>query len=286
MLLKDSVVTIVGMGLMGGSLGMALMHSRACKQVRGLVRRNETAESAIEKHAAHIAGMEPGEILPKSDIVVFAVPVLSIEDRIEQYKSYYEPHTIVTDLGSVKRGIVKAMESCSGITRAVGGHPMCGKEKSGLVEADENLYRNRSWVVVPTTKCDEDSVDTVVQLILSAGANPVFMNAEDHDRSVGCISHLPYMMASTLVAVADDTGHELPEIWTLAAGGFRDTSRVAAGDLDMMMDILVANRDNILGMLSVAETKMKRLSTLLESKDYDELRIMLSGIKSCRSKLN
>ncbi len=281
--LIESTVTIVGAGLMGGSLGKALVKARACKEVRLAVRRPEAAQKAVAVNAAHVADSDPERLVRDSDLVVLATPVRTIEKQVADLGRCMKSGAVLTDMGSVKRGIVRAMEELPGHVSAIGGHPMCGKETSGLDAADPDLFRGKTWVLTPTTRPAAHATKLASDLATTVGARVVTMDADDHDMIAACISHLCYLLASTLVGVAEDTAGNLPDVWTLASSGFRDTSRVAAGDLTMMMDIIAANRDNVCTMLSRARNRIDDLMKLIEHGDEQTLREGLSRVRERRS---
>ncbi len=283
MRLIESTVTIVGVGLMGGSLGKALIEERACKEVRAVVRRGEAAEEAMASNAAHVADTDPERLVKDADVVILATPVRTIEKQVIALGRFMKTGAVMTDMGSVKRGIVRAMEELPGNLSAIGGHPMCGKETSGLSSADPKLFRGKTWVLTPLERSENHAARLVSDLATAVGAQVVIMDAEDHDMIAACISHLCYLLASTLVGVAEDTSGDLPDVWTLASSGFRDTSRVAAGDLTMMMDIIASNRDNVCTMLSRARDRIDKLSKLIENGDEEILREELSKIRERRS---
>jgi len=280
--LSTAIVTIVGMGLMGGSLGKALVKVGACKEVRALVRREKAAEEIVAIGAAHSAGTDPERILEPADLVVLATPVRTIEHQVSEIHRFVKADSVITDMGSVKTGVVKAMDSLPMSIRAIGGHPMCGKETSGLAAAEPELFRNKVWVLTPSKNTDAGAMLLVQAMIKAVGARQIFMDAEAHDIVVSCVSHLPYVLAATLIGVAEDTAGERPEIWKLAAGGFRDTSRVASSDLTMMIDILAANRNNIVNMLGLASSRIGRIAQLMIDSNEDGLRDMLGQIRDRR----
>lgn len=283
MKLSESIVTIVGAGLMGGSLGKALIRSRACKEVRAAVRRDEAAEECVSTGAAHVADTNHERLVNDSDLIVISTPVRTIERQVLDLGKYMKPGGVVTDMGSVKRGIVRAMEELPPYVSAVGGHPMCGKETSGIDAADPDLFQGKVWVLTPLKHPDHNAAQLVTELASSVGARTVTMNAEDHDAIAACISHLCYMLAATLVGVAEDTSEELPDVWTLASSGFRDTTRVAGVDLTMVMDIIGANRDNVSTMLTRARDRIDNLLRLLENEDEKSLREELSKVRKRRT---
>jgi prephenate dehydrogenase len=283
--LASTVVTIVGMGLMGGSLGMALVKAGACKEVRALVRRGEAVEGVLASGAAHIAGADALRLLEDADLLVLAAPVRTIETQISELHRFLRPGATVTDMGSVKAGIVKAMDNLPPHTRALGGHPMCGKETSGLAAADPALFQDRIWVLTPSKRTDPVALSLVEAMIEALGARRMVMDAEKHDAAVSCASHLPYVLAAALMEVAKDAAIDLPEIWELAADGFRDTSRVAASDLTMMIDIMAANRKNVLSMLHRASGGIDRIVELMTAKNDEGLRNMLIEVRDRRARM-
>ncbi|MCA1959403.1 MAG: prephenate dehydrogenase/arogenate dehydrogenase family protein [Desulfomonile sp.] len=282
MRLAEAVVTIVGMGLMGGSLGMALVKGHACKEVRALTRRPSNAEEIVKAKAAHKAGTNPELLLSDADLVVFAAPVRTIQRQIWALHAFMKPGAVVTEMGSTKGGIVGAFDRLPAEISAVGGHPMCGKEVSGLAAADPDLFQNKVWALTPSAKSTAAAFRLVEEMVLAVGAIPMSMSPDRHDRAVACISHLVYLMATVLVAVAEDTANDLPEVWQLAASGFRDSTRVAAGNIVMMMDILATNRENVLEMLGKARRQMTVLSRLLEEEDESGLLELLTPLRHRR----
>ncbi|MFH1112681.1 MAG: prephenate dehydrogenase [Pseudomonadota bacterium] len=281
--LSESNVVIVGAGLMGGSLGKALVKSRACKEVRLAVRTPEAAQKAVAVNAAHVADSDAERLVRDSDLVVLATPVRTIEKHVADLGRCMKSGAVMTDMGSVKRGIVRAMDELPGHVSAIGGHPMCGKETSGLDASDPELFRGKTWVLTPPARHDIHAMKLAGDLAETVGASVLIMDAEDHDMITACISHLCYLLASTLVGVAEETAGNLPDVWTLASSGFRDTSRVAAGDLTMMMDIIAANKDNVCTMLSRAINRMDDLMKLIEDGDEQTLREGLSKVRKRRS---
>lgn len=282
MRLSQSIVAIVGSGLMGGSLGQALVRAEACKEVRMLVRRSEAQKEAVALKAAHTAGMDPETVLDEAELAVLATPVRTIETQVRELSRFMKGDSVMTDMGSVKRGIVTAMENLPSGIHAIGGHPMCGKEISGLQAADPDLFQSKVWVLTPLQSGSDRALEMVLELVRVVGSRPVVMAAQAHDEVTACISHLCYLLASTLVSVAEQTSRKLPDVWMLASSGFRDTSRVAGSDLTMMMDILSANRDNVRHMLENAGDRIQTLMRLIEDGDEENLRRELSEARNRR----
>ena len=285
MRLSDATITIVGLGLMGGSLGKALVNGGTCRQVRGLVRGLAAAELAVAVGAVQLAGTDPQRLLGEADLVVFATPVRTIERQIATLHPFMKTGAIITDMGSVKRNIVQAMEQLPPRIGAVGGHPMCGKETPGLQASDPHLFRGKAWVLIRPKQTHPEALKLIEEMVTVVGAQPLFMSADDHDLIAACVSHLPYLLAATLVAVAEETALEKPGVWNLASSGFRDTSRVAGGDLTMMMDILAANRDGVIQMLETAQRIMKAFTRSMVDNDEASLREALSHVHDRRASM-
>jgi len=243
------------------------------------------AHQTVASEAAHMAGTDAQQILGDAHVVVFATPVRTMEKQIVSLQRYLKPAAVVTDLGSVKKGVVKVMEDLPAGIHAVGGHPMCGKETPGLAAADPDLFLNKVWVMVPLKNSNSRSLKLIQELIGAVGARSVTMNPQDHDAVVACVSHLPYLLATTLVSVAEETSKDQPVLWDLASTGFRDTSRVAAGDLTMMMEIMAANRANITESLEKALRHLEVLKQSLVDGDEKILRDLFSYARERRLKL-
>lgn len=282
MKLSECTVAIVGMGLMGGSLGRALVSTRACKEVRGFTRNPQNGESIVSLQAADRVYTDLSELFAGARLTVLATPVRTIEQQIATLHPFMDSGTVLTDMGSVKRNVVEAMRKLPPEIKPIAGHPMCGKETAGIQASDPELFRNKKWVVVPTENSDPRAVRLLEELIETVGARAVVMDAETHDLAAACVSHLAYVLAASLVSSTDRTARTVPEVWLLASSGFRDTSRVAAGNIDMIMDILSANKDNVLAMIETATEQLGDFARLLTTGDDAELREKLTHIRMTR----
>ena len=281
--LDDAQVTVVGLGLMGGSLAAALSTLGACRQVVGVARRRSTLSTALDLRFIHRGTTDLQEGVAEADIVVLATPVQDIIAKIGIIGPMLKPQCLLMDVGSTKQAICQAMEALPGHVQPMGGHPMCGKEASGLAMADPGLYRDQVFVLSPLTRTSAKAVDLGKSLALSIGARPLILDPQRHDRLVAAISHLPYMLAVSLVKAAEDVASGDPMVWKLAASGFRDTSRLAAGDITMMLDILTTNRAHVLEMLSQARVHLSSLMEYLENKDLASLREAMQSARTTRA---
>ena len=278
--LAKSTIAVVGLGLMGSSMAWKLRADEAAGRVWGVAHRQRTGQKALERGIVD-AVVSWEDALP-ADVMVLATPVRVIVEQIRSLSTAPRRPRLVVDLGSTKREIVRAMDALPKGTLAVGGHPMCGKETSGIDAADPELYQGCRFVVVPTRRSTPDAVDWVRSLARALGANPVEMEAGRHDSLVAAISHLPYLASAALMSTVDTLAHDDDAALDLAAGGFRDTSRLAASNVTMMLDILTTNRDAVLKMVGSYREHLDALSDALASGDEGRLADALERIRQAR----
>jgi prephenate dehydrogenase len=268
---------------MGGSLAMALVERSLCREVVGVGRRPATIQEAITRKIVHRATMDVAEGVAGADVIILATPVRTILRQLRQLAVMALEPCVVLDLGSTKRDIVTAMQELPSQVEPVGSHPMCGKETSGLAAAESTLYARAPWVLVPLPRTSAGAMSLARELAEAVGAQPLVMDADRHDRLVAAISHLPYSLAVALVLTTASFGAEDELVWKLAASGFRDTSRVAASDVTMMLDILLTNRLALGEALRRAGAHLTGLANLLDAGDEDGLRALLAAAHDQRA---
>lgn len=283
--LKDARVAIVGLGLMGGSLAGALRKRGACREVRGVARREETVEEAMRRGFINAGTCDLAEGVEQADLILLATPVRTILELIPQVGSLAPAGCLLMDLGSTKARIVEAMEALPSHLQAVGGHPMCGKEVSGLEAAEADLYQGTTFVLTPLQRTSSEALMLARELVEAVGARPLLMDAERHDRLVAAVSHLPYLLSLGLVATAEEVAAEDELVWELAASGFRDTSRLAASDVTMMLDILLTNRQAVGETLSRFAHQLNAIADLLEADDEEGLRSLMGRVQKRRERM-
>jgi prephenate dehydrogenase len=275
-------VCIVGLGLMGGSLALALRQSDDWRNARIIgVNRGEAAISAARAAGAIDAGttnLSAG--VAEADVVVLATPVRTILRLLPQVAEYAKPGAVVLDLGSSKATICAALDALPAHLEPVGGHPLCGKETAGFAAADAALYVGRPFVLCPLPRTSAAALAQAANLARAIGAHPLVVDPATHDRAVAAISHLPYAVAVSLVNAVAAEGDDLA--WTLASSGFRDTSRVAGSDVDMMLDTLLTNREAVLGWIDVFTDQLAALRGALAAGDEDALAARLSAAQQRR----
>jgi prephenate dehydrogenase len=284
--LQDCQITIVGLGLMGGSLAMALRERvRPHRGVWGVARRPRTMHQALVHNVVDFATLALAEGVREADLVILATPVRTIIEMVGQAGPLLKPGGVLLDLGSTKTDIVEAMARLPAHVQPVGGHPMCGKEVAGLDAAETTLYDGAVFVLTPLERTADEALELARQLATAVGAKPLVMEAKRHDRLVATISHLPYTLAVALMGVAEEIGQGDEFVWELAASGFRDTSRLAVSELTMMMDILLTNRQAVAEVLRQTQGQIEALIAHLEAGDETALRQVLSAAQARRKTL-
>jgi prephenate dehydrogenase len=280
--LAASRITIVGLGLMGGSLAGAL--KGRCRAVVGVDARPETLAMAKARELVDET-MDLRNAVSSADIVVLATPVRVIMDLIPQISPWMAPGALLMDLGSTKGQILQVMAETPEYIEVLGGHPMCGKELSGIEAADPALFRERTFILSPLSRTSEEALALGRELVLAIGALPLLIEGERQDYLVGTLSHLPYLLACSLVSTADATTSADPLAWQIVAGGYRDTSRVAGSDVEMWVDILTTNREHVVAAAEACQVQLARLVEMIESDDKAALGQALAHIRQARKEM-
>ncbi len=273
---------IIGVGLIGGSLGLALAERQLAGHICGVDVNRDNLTMALAAGAVHQAAALP-EAVSGADLVILAAPVGTTGALLKEIKQYIKPGAIVTDVGSTKEEVMRqAGEHIGG--RFVGGHPMTGAETVGFSGADSYLFENAFYLLTPTPETDTGALDTVRRLVQAIGAVVMEMSPREHDLVTAAISHLPHFMAVSLVAAV--AGMPVGDkAMALAAGGFRDTTRIAASSPTMWRDIFLSNREQVLRTLDYMRIAMDELETALRRRDAEKMMHILSGASTVRKKL-
>ncbi|MDF1512851.1 MAG: prephenate dehydrogenase [Anaerolineae bacterium] len=275
-------LTVVGLGLMGGSFAGALKGQ--CEKIIGVDLNQHTVQRAMERGFIDAGTIDLAEGVHKADVVVLATPVRSIIKLVYSIGSLLQPGCILMDLGSTKVDIMRAMEALPDHVQPLGAHPMCGKEISGIEAADIDLYQGRTFILSPLSRTSEQTLATGKTIASATGAVPLVVEGQRQDFLVGTLSHLPYLIACALISTADKTTSPDPLAWKIVAGGYRDTSRVAGSDVTMMADILSTNREHVLQAVNVYIAQLQHLADLIAQGDLGEqaLRETLQYIQATR----
>lgn len=270
--LKDAHICIVGLGLMGGSLAIAL---RRALWITGIDLDPDSCEHALQSEIADAVGSDLS-LAARADVVILATPMQTIINQIGELGAIMKPDALLMDLGSVKTPVVQAMNALPSHIRAIAGHPMCGREVSGLRYATGDLFQGARFILCPTERTTPEARSLAIWLVQQIGAVPTEMLAERHDQAVAAISALPYLLSAALTQVAGEHAETDAFIWKLAASGFRDTSRLAGSDPVMMRDILLTNADAVLQEVEQAKIQLDELAALIRSENVQGLLHWLS----------
>jgi prephenate dehydrogenase len=282
--LKENMrVAIIGLGVIGGSLGMALL-AKGNYEVVGIDRDPVTVRLALETGAVSAGTTDCLNGVKQADIVVLAIPVGDLADLAREIAPSISSEAIVTDVGSTKEEVVALLEEIFP-SRFVGGHPMTGSERSGIEGAELYLFENAIYVLTPTARTDSEALQKIQEMVADSGAISCFISPDDHDRIVAAISHLPHMMAVALMNLAADFSETHPQALTLAAGGFRDMTRIAASSQVMWRDIFATNRRNVIELTRHFREVLLHCEQLLEREDYNELVLFMQRACCERQKI-
>jgi prephenate dehydrogenase len=261
-------ITIVGVGLLGGSIGLAVRKHHLAKEVAGYARREKTIAEAEKIGALDYATTDLLAAVSGADLVILCTPLAQMSALTKQFLPALKRGAIVTDVGSVKAEVVRELESLVAKAGAhfVGSHPMAGGEKMGVLASKADLYTNAVCVITPTKKSNTAAVRKVEGFWKSLGARTLQLNAAQHDLLVSRTSHLPHVVAAALAGLVLDPKHPKSQVG-LCATGFRDTTRIASGSPEMWRDIALANRKNISQSVDAFVGELKKFQAALKKGD-------------------
>lgn len=277
---------VVGIGLIGGSLATGLKQRGACAEVIGIARKQETCIEAVERGVvdrAYTSIQAVADELSHGDVIFISVPTLAVTSVFEEIKEYVSSYVTITDGASVKGSVQQAAIDIFGEVpeQLVLGHPIAGSEKSGVTAANPNLYENHRVILTPLASTGAQHLDLITRMWQVVGAEVLNMSVEEHDQVLGATSHLPHVIAYSLVdTLAKDINN--PNIFRYAAGGFRDFTRIASSDPVMWHDIMRANKSAILDSMDLFIDNLSRLRKGIEDGDSDYLLTVFKRAKEAR----
>ena len=267
-----SRVAILGTGLIGSSIGLRLKASGKVPdlEIAGYDRLRDHARDARRAGAVDKTYNDPRQAVDGAALVILSVPVLAIEDLMEEVGEAVDDGAVVTDTGSTKSEVLRwARERIQPHASFVGGHPMAGKTESGPRAADADLFEGAQWVVVPSVSASDAAVKAVAGLAETCGATVRYMDAGEHDAYVAAISHLPLLAATALFRLTRDS-EAWPEMSVLAAGGFSDTTRLASTNPDMAHDIAITNRTQVVHWIERYREALRELQEQIADAESEE----------------
>jgi len=264
-MLHFNKVTIIGVGLIGGSLARVMKAQKLAAEIHGAGRSRETLEQALKLGVIDRMGQSAADAVENADLVVLAPPVGAFEQIVGEIGPRMKPGAIVTDVGSVKGGLVKMIEHIlpAGV-HYVPAHPIAGKEKSGVSEATESLFRGAKCILTPTDRTDPKALETVRSLWTAAGATVVTMDADVHDHVFAAVSHLPHVAAYAMVCTVAEMTAGTENYISFSGAGFRDFTRIAASSPEMWKDICLMNSSNLVEMIERYQFSLTRIKKAIQ----------------------
>jgi len=265
-------VTIIGVGLIGGSLAKVLKAKNLAGSITGAGRSRETLELALRLGVIDHMGQGPIHAVENADLVVLASPVGTFESVVREIGPHLKKGAILTDVGSVKGELVRRIESLlpAGV-HFVPGHPIAGKEKFGVSEATERLFQGAKCILTPTEKTDAAALDKVKEVWTAAGANVLVMDPELHDKIFAAVSHMPHIAAFAMMCAIAELNTGTEDYTNFSGAGFKDFTRIAASSPEIWRDICLMNRENVVQMLDRYLFSLNRFKRELVADDGKRL---------------
>jgi prephenate dehydrogenase len=280
--MRQTTISIIGLGVIGGSLGMSL--KSLGYRVVGVDQDEQTLRVALDTGAIDEGTTDCRRGVAGAGIIFLAVPVAGIMEMAARIRDAAPADAVITDVGSTKEQVVDALEDLYP-ARFVGGHPMTGSERAGIGGADQYLFENAIYVLTPTERTGPQALAAVKQLVGEIGASPICLTPREHDLIVAAVSHQPYLLAVALMNLASSLEPDHPAAVMLAAGGFRDVTRVASGDPSMWMDIFASNREFILQTSRQLRALLSEMERCLEDGDTVSLADQLRRARAGRARI-
>ena len=278
--MRIDTLALVGVGLIGGSVGLAVRRRGTARRIVGVDGRPDVLQQALARGAVDKARPDFCSAAAEADVVMFCTPVDVIAGQVLTAAAVCRPGTLLTDAGSTKAAVVRDVEARlpAGVD-FVGGHPLAGSEKQGPEHADARMFEGRLVLLTRTPRTDDRALSRTADFWEALGAHIRVMDPEEHDRALAVTSHLPHLTASALAGITP------PEWLGLTAGGFRDATRVAAGGPDLWAGIFLSNADAVLSAVGRLEGRLAEFRRALESGDREALTTILREGKAVRDGL-
>lgn len=285
--MKKRTLAIIGVGLIGGSLGLALKDAMGEEiYITGLCRTQESMDRAMKLGAVDMATSDIRQVVQDADIVFLSPPVLQIVPMVEKILPYLKKGTILTDAGSTKRYIWEHLRKIlPPDIYYIAGHPMTGREKSGVLAARKDLFTNKAYVIVEDTGAPAEAHEKLMEVLRCTGANFTTLDIAMHDRCASVISHVPHVTAAALVTLLNRSGDDMESCLKLIGGGFKDTTRIASSNADMWADICMTNGEAIAGNLRELQAILGDVIHSIENHDRQAVHDYFAASKERRDSL-
>ena len=270
--LSQAKIAIIGLGLMGGSLALALRGK--CAALYGIDSDQATLDIALDQNIVDFADTDPANLLPMADLVILATPVPEILTVLDGLPDYTPNSCVVLDLGSTKLAIVEKMATLPERFDPIGGHPICGKERLSIANADRTLYFSTPFLLIPLVRTTLRARAACEQIATAIGAQVGFLRAEEHDRILAFTSHLPFLLSSALVLTTPQ------DVAPYIGPGFRSSSRLAGTPASMMLGILLSNRENIVMALEHLQDELSFFTSAIAENDTEALIASLNSAEN------
>ena len=280
-------IAIIGVGLIGGSLGLCLKEKLGDGvYITGLCRTEKSMRRAMELGAVDLATSNLQEVVENADIIFLSPPVLQIVPMVKKILPFLKSGAILTDAGSTKQFIWQELQKIlPPDIFYIAGHPMTGKEKSGVEVADKNLFRGKAYVIAEGTGAPSEAKDKLMNVLRLIEADFLEIDIAKHDRCASIISHVPHLTAAALVTLLNDAGNDLDSCLKLVGGGFKDTTRIASSNADMWADICMTNGDAIANHLRDLQDILGNVINAIERHDRQVIHDYFAKSKARRDKI-
>ena len=279
-------VTIIGVGLIGGSLAKILKAKNLAGRITGAGRSNATLEQALELGVIDRRGRSAASAVEDADLVVLATPVGTFERIVREIGPRLKPGAILTDVGSVKGTLIGKIENVIPAgAHYVPAHPIAGREKSGVAESIETLFQGRRCILTPTARTDRKALETVRAMWIAAGADVSIMDADLHDKVFAAVSHMPHVAAFAMMCAVSELNTGTEDYVQFSGAGFRDFTRIAASSPEMWKDVCLMNRDNLLPMIDRYLASLNQFKREIGSGDEKLLEQHLKSASDARKRL-
>ncbi len=283
--MQTNTIGFIGLGLIGGSIAKAILKIYPTTRIIATASRESTLQSAFDERLINNNGFLKIEQFAQCDIIFLCSPVKINCDYLRKLKDIVKPSCLITDVGSTKGDITAVARELGLANQFIGGHPMTGSELTGLEHSNALLLQNAYYILTADSDMDSQTYDDFFSYIKSLGAIPIKLTAEDHDRAVATVSHVPHIIAASLVNMVEDIDDENQTCKTIAAGGFKDITRIASSSPVMWQHIFLSNKDACLDILDKYLDKINEFKKAIEASDADEISRLWTKSKDYRDSI-